>query len=92
VLVARAADRLDVIVLSGNKEAGFEFCRELREHSRDVKVALRTDNNAPEPRRATPMPAKFPGRCANCATAIRLGEPIFYDSSSRQAVHERCGR
>lgn len=90
VLVARSADRIAVIAMRGDAEAALQLVKELHDHAGEVKVALRTDNTPPEPRRKTAMPARFPGRCAHCATAIRVGEPIIFDSEARQAVHERC--
>lgn len=90
VLVARASDRLALIWQRNDAEAALQLCKELHEHSKDVRIALRCDNNPPEARRS--MPAKFPGRCATCAGGIRVGEPIYFDAESRKAVHERCGR
>jgi hypothetical protein len=90
VIVARAADRLALIALQKNAIMALEFCEQLHELRADVRVSLRCDNNAPEPRAQSPMPAKFPGRCAACAAGIRVGEPIFYDSEAKKAVHARC--
>jgi hypothetical protein len=91
VLVARSADRISLITMRGDAAAALELVRELHEHRSDVRVALRCDNNpVAVERKRTPMAAKWGGRCTACATAIHAGEPIYYDSESRRAVHARC--
>lgn len=90
VLVARAADRIAVIAMRGDAAAALDLCRQLHDLRADVVVSLRCDNNPPDARARTPMPARFAGRCAACATAIGVGTPIYYDSDTRKAVHARC--
>jgi hypothetical protein len=90
VLVARAPDRLAVIVLREDAAAALELCKELHDLRGEVIIAPRHDTGGDVERQARPMQAKFPGRCAACATAIRVGEPIYYDAESRRAVHSRC--
>lgn len=86
--MARSADRVALIAMRGDAAAALELVKDLHEHRADVRIALRCDNNAPEPRRATPMPAKYPGRCSVCATAITVGMPIYYDAG--KVTHTRC--
>lgn len=90
VLIARVPDLLALIWLKNDSAAALDLCRLLHDLRADVVIKLRCDNNPPESRSRSPMPAKFPGRCAACATGIRVGEPIFFDTETRKAVHSRC--
>jgi hypothetical protein len=91
VFYVRAPDRLGVIVMRGDAADALEFCRQLHAYRDEIHVAPRYDNAPPVPeRKRSPMPAKYPGRCSVCATAITVGAPIYYDGESRSAVHARC--
>jgi hypothetical protein len=90
MLIARAPDLLALIWMKNDSAAALDLCKLLHDLRGDVVIALRCDNNPPETRARSPMPAKFPGRCSACATGIRVGEPIFFDSERRQAIHARC--
>jgi hypothetical protein len=44
----------------------------------------------------SPMPARFPGRCASgvavCKRRMQVGETIYYDRAARLAYCEPCGK
>lgn len=90
VLVARAPDLLALISMRSDSAAALDICRLLHDLRGEVIITLRCDNTPAEASRGALMPAKFPGRCAVCATSIRVGEQIRYDGERRQAVHARC--
>lgn len=90
VLVARAPDLLALIWMKNDSAAALDLCRLLHDLRTDVVISLRRDTDDRVEPRGRPMPAKFPGRCATCAAAIGVGDPIYYDAESRKAVHARC--
>lgn len=80
-------------------DAALEVCRKLGEIEKHYRLAPRTEERSTSagsrdtgPTRGAlrRMDAKFPGRCAKCATAISVGMPIAYDAEKRRAFHDRC--
>lgn len=92
VFMIGAPDRLALIDMRADAADALAFCRALHKYRAEIQVSPRYDNPLSMPeRKRHPMPAKYPGRCSVCATAISVGSLIFYDSESRQAAHARCG-